>query len=87
MPVPVSTDNDHVVLRGDELAKHVALVRETLVCMVIVLVLPIRTHNWRRAYQYPERRIGFLHGAVPKNQPRLAAAIGRTVSLPQRTVR
>lgn len=24
-------------------------------------------------------RIGFLHGAVPKNQPRLAAAIGRTV--------
>ena len=25
------------------------------------------------------RRIGFLQGAVPKNQPRLAAAIGRTV--------
>ncbi|MDX1645524.1 MAG: DUF445 family protein [Longimicrobiales bacterium] len=24
-------------------------------------------------------RIGFLHGAVPKNQPRLASAIGRTV--------
>ena len=24
-------------------------------------------------------RISFLHGAVPKNQPRLAAAIGRTV--------
>lgn len=24
-------------------------------------------------------QIGFLHGAVPKNQPRLAAAIGRTV--------
>ncbi|MBT8488604.1 MAG: DUF445 family protein, partial [Gemmatimonadetes bacterium] len=23
--------------------------------------------------------IGFLHGAIPKNQPRLAAAIGRTV--------
>lgn len=25
------------------------------------------------------RRIGFLQGAIPKNQPRLAAAIGRTV--------
>ena len=25
------------------------------------------------------RTVGFLHGAVPKNQPRLAAAIGRTV--------
>ncbi len=24
-------------------------------------------------------RIGFLHGAIPKNQPRLAAAVGRTV--------
>jgi uncharacterized membrane protein YheB (UPF0754 family) len=24
-------------------------------------------------------KVGFLHGAVPKNQPRLAAAIGRTV--------
>jgi uncharacterized membrane protein YheB (UPF0754 family) len=24
-------------------------------------------------------RLGFLHGAIPKNQPRLAAAVGRTV--------
>ena len=36
-------------------------------------------HPYEPPLLFGRWRIGFLHGAVPKNQPRLAAAIGRTV--------
>ncbi|MEM7417674.1 MAG: DUF445 family protein [Gemmatimonadota bacterium] len=36
-------------------------------------------HPYEPPTLFKRWRLGFLHGAIPKNQPRLAAAIGRTV--------
>ena len=36
-------------------------------------------HPYKSPKLFNRWRIGFLQGAIPKNQPRLAAAIGRTV--------
>lgn len=36
-------------------------------------------HPYEPPTLFKRWRVGFLHGAIPKNQPRLAAAIGRTV--------
>lgn len=58
LPMPISADDIHVVLRGDEGADLVTFVSEALVGMVVVLVAAIRTDDGCGANEDPECGVG-----------------------------
>ena len=58
----VAADDEHIGLRGDELANLIAFVGEAFVGMVIVLFTAIGADDRRRANEDTERGVRLFHG-------------------------